>query len=92
MKRIRITLKDGTMFEYEDQYFWGIDLDDHLRKGEQFLQTKQAIIRIDSIYHIAWEDVPEEKQNESSIRGNRSNCSNNGHIRCANTIICVIRT
>ena len=61
MKRIRITLKDGTTFEYEDQYFWGIDLNDNLRKGEQFMQVKQAIIRIDSIYHITWEDVQEDK-------------------------------
>ena len=61
MERITITLKDGTKFEYEDQYFWGLDLDDHLRKGEQFVQTKNAIIRIDSIYHITWEDVPEDK-------------------------------
>ena len=61
MKRIRITLKDGTIFEYEDNYFYGLDLDDHLRRGEQFLQVKQAIIRIDSIYHVVWGDVPEDK-------------------------------
>jgi len=61
MKRIRITLKDGTTFEYEDQHFWGIDLDDYLRKGEQFVQMGHAIIRIDNIYHITWEDVPEDK-------------------------------
>lgn len=61
MKKIIITLKDGTKFEYEDQYFWGLDLDDHLRKGEQFIQIKNAIIRIDSIYHVVWEDVPEGK-------------------------------
>lgn len=64
MKRVRITLKDGTMFEYEDQYFYGFDLNDHLRKGEQFLQIKNGIIRIESIYHIAWEEVDEEKHNE----------------------------
>lgn len=61
MKRIKITLKDGTTFEYEDKYCWGFDLDDHLRKGEQFIQIKQAIIRIDSIYHITWEDIPEDE-------------------------------
>ena len=61
MKRIIITLKDGTKFEYEEQYFWGLDLDDHLRKGEQFIQINHAIIRIDSIYHVVWEDVPEDK-------------------------------
>ena len=58
MKRIRITLKDGTVIEYEDQYLWGFDLNDSLRKGEQFLRVKNAMIRIDSIYHITWEDVP----------------------------------
>lgn len=61
MKRIIITLKDGTKFEYEDEYFWSLDLDDHLRKGEQFVQVKRAIIRIDSIYHVVWKDVPEDK-------------------------------
>lgn len=67
MKRVRIILKDGTIFEYEEQYFYGFDLDDCLRKGEQFLQIKNGIIRIESIYHITWEDVDEEKQNEQSI-------------------------
>lgn len=61
MKRVKITLKDGTIFEYEDQYYWGFDLDDRLRKGEQFLQTNNAIIRIDSIYHVTWETVNEEE-------------------------------
>lgn len=62
MTRIRITLKDGTIFEYEVNYFYGLDLDDHLRKGEQFLQTKNGIIRIESIYHITWEDVDEKTE------------------------------
>ena len=62
MKKITITLKDGTKFEFEEKYFWGLDLDEHLRKGEQFLQVKNAIIRIDSIYHVVWEDVPEANQ------------------------------
>ena len=60
MKRIRITLKDGTIIEYEDNYFYGLDLDDHLRRGEQFLQTKNAIIRIESIYYITFEEVDEK--------------------------------
>lgn len=64
MTRAKITLKDGTIFEYEDQYFYGYDLDDHLRKGEQFLQTPNAIIRIESIYYITWEKANEEKQSE----------------------------
>ena len=67
MYRITITLKDGTTFEYKEKYVWGFDLDDCLRKGEQFVQIGQSIIRIDCIYYITWVYIPEEKHNESNI-------------------------
>ena len=60
MRKIKIKLKDGTEFDYEDEYFLSISVNSLLENNEQFIQLGNHIIRIESIEYITWEDVEDK--------------------------------
>ncbi len=69
MTKIKIILKDKTEIEFTQNYFWGANINEEVRKGNRFLEFNNCVVNIESIEQITWEKMPDTESNKNEVVG-----------------------